>query len=120
MPKELTISLEKYLLTLYKIVEQNGAARVRDVAEAMNIGAASTSEAVKNLAKKNYINYKPYGIITLTEKGRQTVIAKIHRNETIAGFLENILKIDNSKIEKYTSEIEFSMPDKVLNRFVEY
>lgn len=120
MEKELTQSLEKYLLAVYNIIEQNGAARIRDVSEKMNIGAASTSEAIKNLAKKNFIKYKPYGIITLTEKGGNTAIEKLKRRETIAKFLNNILKINNEKIEKYTTDIEFSMPDEVLTRFIEY
>ena len=67
--KELTKSLGNYLLAIYELVEENNAARVRDVSQKMNIGAASTSEAVKLLAKKEYINYRPYGLITLTSKG---------------------------------------------------
>lgn len=82
----------------------------------MNIGAASTSEAVKTLAQKEYINYKPYGLITLTKKGTKTIEEKLKRHQTIENFLENVLKLDKS----YANEIEFSMPDEVLNRFVDY
>ena len=64
--KELTKSLEKYLAAIYNIVQTQGAARVRDVSEKVGANGASTSEAVKALAKKGFINYKPYGVITLT------------------------------------------------------
>ena len=114
--KELTKSLENYLLAIYEIVESSSAARVRDVAEKMNIGAASTSEAVKTLAKKKFINYQPYGLITLTKKGEKTIEEKLKRHKTIENFLENVLKLDKN----YANEIEFSMPDEVLNRFVDY
>ena len=56
--KELTQSLEKYLTAIHKIVEKNTAARVKDVAKEMNIGIASTSEAVKALAKKDIVTLR--------------------------------------------------------------
>lgn len=114
--KELTKSLENYLVAIYDIVQKNGAARVRDVSEKVKTNAASTSEAVKTLAKKKYINYQPYGLITLTKKGGKTIEEKLKRHKTIENFLENVLKLDKN----YANEIEFSMPDEVLNRFVDY
>lgn len=118
--KELSKSLEKYLITIYELIEENSAARVRDVAIKLNIGAASTSEAIKNLARKGFINYQPYGIITITEKGKQTVVKKINRHKIIQKFLDEVLMLDKNKLEDYTSDIEFSMPDEILTRFVDY
>ena len=114
--KELTKSLEKYLVAIYDIVQKNGAARVRDVSEKVKTNAASTSEAVKTLAKKKYINYQPYGLITLTSKGEKAIKEKLQRHATIEKFLANVLRLNKN----YADEIEFSMPDEVLNRFVDY
>ena len=116
--KELTRSLEKYLLSVYEITKANSAARVKDVAEYMKLGAASTSEAVKTLANRGFINYKPYGLITMTEKGIKSAEEKLSRHKTIAKFLSDVLRLNS--IEKYASDMEFSMPDEVLERFVEY
>lgn len=114
--KELTKSLENYLTAIFEIIKANGAARVRDVSERVSTNAASTSEAVKSLARKGYINYKPYGVITLTEKGLQTAEEKSGRHIIIENFLENILMLKKD----YAQDLEFSMPDEVLNRFVDY
>jgi len=114
--KDLTKSLENYLLAINEIVEQNGAARVRDVAEKTKIGAASTSEAVKTLTKKGYVNYQPYGVITLTKKGKNAVEKKLYRQEIIRQFLEDTLMVEND----CGKDIEFAMPDDVLDRFVAY
>lgn len=114
--KELTGSLEKYLLAIYEIVQENTAARVRDVALKTGIGAASASEGVKSLAKKGFINYQPYGVITLTAKGKKAAQEKIRRHKTIEDFLTNILMLEKD----YAGELEFSMPDEVLSRFVDY
>lgn len=114
--KELTKSLGNYLLAIYELVEENNAARVRDVSQKMNIGAASTSEAVKLLAKKEYINYRPYGLITLTSKGSLAARKKIERHKTIENFLTSVLWVDKN----YADELEYSMPDEVLEKFVGY
>lgn len=118
--KDLTQSLEKYLSAIHKIVKENTAARVKDVSKELQIGMASTSEAVKTLAKKGYINYVPYGIITITEKGEQAVSKKAKRHEVICNFLTKCLMMDESSVEKSADNIEFSMTEDVLERFVEY
>ena len=117
---ELTESLEKYLLAIFEIVEKNEAARVKDVAHHLNIKMPATSDAVKTLAKRGYINYVPYGIITLTEKGKQKAIEKNKRHEIISKFLGEILSVDKDKVEDSAKQIEYSVSDDVLEKFVNF
>ncbi len=118
--KNLTQSLERYLSAIFKIVQMNSAARVKDVAQKLNIGMASTSEAIKALTKKGYINYVPYGIITMTAKGKKVISEKNKRHSIICNFLEKCLLMEQEEIEEAADDIEFSMSEKVLDRFVEY
>ncbi|MBQ8459846.1 metal-dependent transcriptional regulator [bacterium] len=120
MNGELTESLEKYLLAIYEIVKQNQAARVKDVSNYLKIGGPSTSDAVKTLAKKGFINYVPYGIITITQKGIEQAQTKINRHKIISNFLEKVLMVDSKKINKSANEIEYSMPEDVLEKFVKF
>lgn len=120
MKKELTESLEKYLLAIYEIVDKNQAARVKDVSKFLNIGGPATSDAVKTLASRGFINYVPYGIITLTAKGKETAEEKISRTKIISNFLEKVLMLPEDKIDGYTNEIEFSMSEEVLDRFIKF
>ena len=66
MKNELSESLEKYLLAIYEIVKVNQAARVKDVSNYLKTCGPATSDAVKTLAEREFINYVPYGIITNT------------------------------------------------------
>lgn len=118
--KDLTQSLEKYLFAISEVVEKNSAARVKDIATKLSIGMASTSEAVKSLTKKGYINYEPYGLITMTASGKAVVREKIERHRIICEFLEKVLLLEKSEIETYANSIEFFIPEKVLSRFVAY
>lgn len=120
MKNDLTESLEKYLLAIYEIVQVNKAARVKDVSNFLKIGAPATSDAVKTLAARGFINYVPYGIITLTEKGSKRAEEKIYRHKTISNFLEKVLLVDFDKIEESSKQVEYSMPEDVLDKFVSF
>lgn len=120
MDSELTESLEKYLLAIYEIVKVNTAARVKDVSNYLNIGGPATSDAVKTLAERKFINYVPYGIITITEKGREKAEEKLKRHYTIENFLEKVLLVDSEKIKTSARQIEYSMPNDVLDKFVNF
>lgn len=118
--KKLTASFEKYLCAIYEIEKKNKAARVKDVATFLSIGASSVSEAMKALEKKECINYEPYGLITLTKKGHKIVIEKLKRNEIISNFLKDVLLVDESIVAKNSQTIEYGMDEAVLEKFVRF
>lgn len=118
--KTLTASFEKYLCAIYEIQNINEAARVKDIAEFLSIGAPSVSEAMKALDKKGCINYEPYGKITLTESGKQIVEEKLKRSEIIFNFLKDVLLVDETIIEKNAQTIEYAMDEAVLEKFVSF
>lgn len=117
---ELTESLEKYLLAIYEIVKVNTAARVKDVSNYLNIGGPATSDAVKTLAERQFINYVPYGIITITPKGKKKAEEKLKRHNTISNFLEKVLLVEQEKIDNSATQIEYSMPNDVLDKFINF
>ena len=60
--KEITGSLEDYLETIYRILGWSSVARVRDIAEEMQVSPASVSPAMKRLSEKKLIRYSPESI----------------------------------------------------------
>ena len=120
MEERLTKSLEKYLLAIDTLIEQKGSIIVKDVAEFLNYGGATTADAVKKLKEKGYVNYEPYNHITLTSLGEKTVIIKKYRHSTITNFLNQVLDIELDKAEENAEAIEYSMTDDVLTRFVNF
>ena len=106
MKNELSESLEKYLLAIYEIVKVNQAARVKDVSNYLKIGGPATSDAVKTLAERGFINYVPYGIITITSKGKKKAEEKINRHKTISNFLEKVLLVEPEKVDESAKNIE--------------
>lgn len=115
---ELTKSLENYLQAVYEIVSTKQAARVKDVSNYLDLGASSTSDAIKALCEKKYINYEPYGIITLTSKGKNRIEQKIKRYEKIYYFLTEVLLIEDETALLTAKHVEYSFPEEVLEKFV--
>jgi len=120
LKNDLTASLENYLKAIYQIVEKSKAARVKDVSNLLSIGPSSVSEALKNLADKGYINYQPYGIITLTDKGEAAAIELNKRHEIICNFLENVLLVDKKITDENANKIEYGVSEEVLEKFVRF
>lgn len=120
MEKLLTKSLEMYLIAIDKLLETNDSIIVKDVARYLQIGGASTSDAIKKLKEKGFINYEPYGNITLAPLGEKTVIIKKYRHDTITNFLNKVLDININDAEINAEAIEYSMTDDVLTRLVNF
>lgn len=118
--KKLTESLEKYLLAIYDISKNNSNIIVKDVSNYLKIGGASTATAIRTLAKKGLINYVPYGNISLTQSGFNTVHLKMYRHNAISNFLNQVLEIEKSSADKNASAIEYSMTEDVLIKFVHF
>lgn len=117
---KLTASAENYLCAIFAIEKQNKAARVKDISNYLSIGAPSVSEAMKTLEKKNFINYEPYGVITLTRAGEKLVIEKQKRHEIISHFLKEVLLVEEEKVAENAKTIEYGMGEEVLGKFVSF
>jgi len=120
MSEGLTKSLETYLLAIDTLLEQKDSIIVKDVANFLKHGGAATSDAVKKLKEKGYVNYEPYENITLTSLGEKTVIIKKYRHTTITNFLNQVLDIELNKAEINADALEYSMTEDVLERLVNF
>ena len=120
MKEKLTQSLETYLLAIDELLKSGKKIIVKDVANFMNIGGASTADAIKKLKDKGFVNYEPYSDITLTGKGVEIVSLKKYRHNTIAKFLNKVLDIEPKSAEQNATAIEYSMTEDVLIRLVNF
>lgn len=117
----LTASLEDYLETIYHIIDEKQAARVKDIATRLGVQNSSVTGALKNLTKKGYINYVPYDVITLSDKGEKTALDVIRRHEVMKTFIVDILCLDdNDAAEKAACQMEHSVPSEVLERIIRF
>ncbi len=116
--KQLSASLEDYLETIFWIASDNGVARAKDIAQKLNVKAGSVTGALQMLSKTGHINYAPYEVITLTEKGKTVAQEVIKKHETLKNFFVEILGITDTIAEDGACKMEHSVPDEIISRLI--
>ena len=83
----MTKSLEDYIETIYVLIKEKGAARVRDVAADLKVKMPSVVKAMAELKKLELVTQEPYGDIELTAKGRKVATDILARHTILKAFL---------------------------------
>ncbi|MFZ7134028.1 MAG: metal-dependent transcriptional regulator [Eubacteriales bacterium] len=87
---KLTSSMEDYMEMIYRISKENDYIRVNQLADKLNVRPSSTTKVVQKLNKLGMIHYQRYGIIQLTEEGKEIGKFLLGRHEILEGFLKNL------------------------------
>lgn len=83
----LSPSLEDYLEELYRFSLSQQVVRVTDISQKLGVSLPSVSKALYKLKMQNYITYLPYGLINLTDQGREHGGFLVARNGLLQEFL---------------------------------
>lgn len=117
---DLSASLQDYLEAIYHISEKKGAARVKDIAERLDVASPSVTEALRALSDKGLVNYVPYDVVSLTEDGTAVAEAVVKRHDALHEFFVNVLKVDEEMAQDAACRMEHAMPEELMDRFVEF
>jgi DtxR family Mn-dependent transcriptional regulator len=118
MGDDLTPTLEDYLRAIYRIEQRQRVARPKDISRAQNVAGSTVTAALQSLADKDMINYEPYELITLTERGRAMAEQLAIRHLIVRNFLEEILALEPDQAEATTCDMEHAVNRQALERFV--
>lgn len=121
--EKLSASLEDYLEAIYNLSSDNQIARAKDIAQVLHVAKASVTGALRTLAQRQLINYKPYGYITLTERGRRLAWKIVRRHETLSYFFAQVLGVEMAAAQKAACRTEHTLGPEVTSRmtaFVEF
>lgn len=110
----LTASMEDYLEMICRLCDNATYTRINELAAALNVQPPSATKMVQKLSELNLIDYKKYGIITLTEKGHQIGRALLKRHDIIEKFLR-LLDITDELLEE-TEKIEHTISNHTLKK----
>ena len=117
---ELSSSLEDYLEAIYNIIQEKQAVRAKDIAARLKVSNASVTGALKTLAKKRFLNYAPYDVISLTPEGEKIAREIARRHRVLKDFLEKVLNIDPETADKTACQLEHGISPEVIDRLVKF
>jgi Mn-dependent DtxR family transcriptional regulator len=114
--KLLTSAMEDYMEMIYRNSLTEGYLRMNTLSELLNVAAPSATKMVQKLNRLGLINYKKYGIIFLTDQGREIGKFLLSRHEIIETFLVNLGVKDNILTE--TELIEHNISVATLHKML--
>ena len=110
--KLLTSAMEDYLEMIYRNTEAEGYVRINELADQLHVRASSTTKMVQRLGELGLIKYQRYGIIRLTESGRELGEYLLKRHNVIEAFLKMLGITENLLVE--TELIEHTISANTL------
>lgn len=108
----MTSAMEDYLEMIYRTSLTCDHIRTNKLAELLNVKDSSVTKMVQTLGRAGFIEYRKYGIITLTDTGREVGKFLLERHKTI----EALLKIlgNGDDLLSQTELIEHCVSEETL------
>ncbi len=119
----LTPAMEDYLEMIYRNSLDMGYIRINSLSELLNVKPPSATKMVQKLTALGFLCYQRYGIILLTENGKEIGEYLLKRHNIIEKFLKAIGISDNLLLETELIEHNISVNTlnniEILNNFLE-
>lgn len=110
--------MQDYLETISELIDVNGHAHTKDIAEKLQVKMPSVSNALQNLAHQGYIRYRRHTPVTLTALGAEMAAVLRHRHNGLKLFFQELLKLNEEEADHVACRIEHEVGEKVISRFV--
>lgn len=122
MNAELTLSssLEDYLEAIYNIIKEKRAVRAKDIAARLKVSNASVTGALRTLSKRNFLNYAPYDVITLTQEGEKVAREIVRKHEVLRDFMVKVLLVDYALADEAACRLEHGIPKDIVDRLITF
>lgn len=116
---ELSVREEDYLESLYRLLEEKGFLRLKELAEKEGVSPPTALEMIKKLEKKGFLKHGRHFPIKLTELGLKTGRHISSRHQVFFDFLQ-FLEIPKGIAEKDACKMEHHLDPATVERFSQF
>lgn len=118
---DLSHSMVHYLLTIHKLKDTRGFARITDIAKDLGLTKGSVSTAINNLKKKEFVKEEEdCKFLILTEKGHDEVHRVLSARTLLFYFLRDFVGVEESTAKKDSCHMEHLMSDETSTKFFDF
>lgn len=118
---ELSHSMVHYLLTIHKLKEGKGYARVTDIAKDLGLTKGSVSTAVNNLKKRNLvIEEEDSKFLLLTDEGHHEVHHILTARTLLFYFLRDFVGVSSGAAAHDSCQMEHLMGPETTEKFFHF
>ena len=119
--EELSHSMVHYLLTIHKLKEGKGYARVTDIAKDLDLTKGSVSTAINNLKKKGLVaEEEDSKFLLLTDLGHDEVHRILSSRTLIFYFLRDFVGVTEETAERDSCQMEHLMSPETSEKFFNF
>ncbi|WP_461207681.1 metal-dependent transcriptional regulator [Clostridium sp. DL1XJH146] len=116
--EDITPSMEDYIEMIYRLSQKKGYTRTKELSEKLNVQPPSVTKMIKRMDGMVIVNYEKYGVITLSQRGKNIGKALLHRHMIIEEFLGAIAPTED--VFEQTEKIEHSISEKTIWYFEQF
>ena len=109
-------SLEDYIEAISEIIEKNGHAHTKDIADKLGVKMPSATKALQNLSEKKLIIYRSHSPVELTPAGAAIGAVIRRRHHSLKKFFTEILRLDEDHANRVACDIEHFIGEKTTSR----
>ncbi|MCK5786272.1 MAG: metal-dependent transcriptional regulator [Candidatus Sabulitectum sp.] len=120
MPENLSASLEDYIESIAELTGSSGVTRAADIADKMGVSRPSVTVALRALASRGMVNYKPYSTVSLTDKGRKHAAVVLRKHRILSRFFNEILGTDVELADSAACKVEHAIGEEITDRLVDF
>ncbi len=114
MTQPLTPALEDYLEVIYRLSQENGTARISDIAHKMDIAKSSVTQAITTLRREGMVYQDRYGPVLLTPKGEKRAREVWYRHRVIRRYLEEALQVSPAIADRDACIMEHNISEETF------
>ena len=113
----MTLSEENYLKTIYHLTSAtNTEVSTNAIAEKMETKASSVTDMLKKLSEKDWIHYKKYRGVSLTEKGQLAAKMIVRKHRLWEVFLVEKLDFAWDEVHDIAEQLEHIKSEQLINK----
>jgi DtxR family Mn-dependent transcriptional regulator len=118
---DISHSMTHYLLTIHKLKEERGYARVTDIARDLNLTKGSVSTAINNLKKKGLVSEEEDSkFLLLTEIGHEEVHRILSSRTLLFYFLRDFVGVTEEIADKDSCAMEHLVSGQTLEKLFDF
>ncbi len=117
----LSESGENYLEAILQLETRPGEpVRSVDIAAKMSVSRASVSKAMYQLREAGWVEFDPYGLVSLTASGRQIAAEILERHLMLRRFLTKVLGVEEAVAEEEACRMEHVISPATKRKWMDY
>ena len=117
----MTFSEENYLKAIYHLTNNsNSGISTNAIAEMMDTKASSVTDMLKKLSEKDFVNYKRYQGVSLTESGKLEAKMIVRKHRLWEVFLVEKLDFPWDEVHDIAEQLEHIKSEKLINKLDDF